>query len=192
VGNQTDGGAYGGAIEIYNATAIVSKSTFENNAAGGGTLYGTYGYGGAIWVANNASLTIESDRFTNNKAGGDGYGYGGAIFGEGPITGTKNTFTGNKAYGNGVNETDAFGFGGAIETESNLTLSNSTFDSNQAYGHNDAGYAYGGAIDVETEGGSAFKLNGVSFTNNAAHGGSVSDGYAYGGGSKSTVRSTRR
>ena len=76
---------------------IVKNCEFINNTAFGGTYYG--GNGGAIYVNNNVTVSIEDSLFKNNVAISDGQtGKGGAIFASaGDITLTGCVFENNAA-----------------------------------------------------------------------------------------------
>jgi hypothetical protein len=54
--------AHGNAIKMLNAQVAISDSTFDGNENGG-----AYDRGGAIYVGNNANLTVQNTTFTNNS-----------------------------------------------------------------------------------------------------------------------------
>ena len=75
-------------------------------------------------IWNDGTLTVTNDTFTNNTSGD-----GGAIYNDGTVTGTNDTFNNNTSYGNG----------GAIYNSGTLSATNDTFNNNTSDN-------YGGAI----------------------------------------------
>ncbi len=110
---------YGGAIDNYNGTLVITNSTFTNNFA--------YYYGGGI--ETNGSVTISNSTFSGNSTDGSG----GALenYGTGSVTISNSTFYNNSAVE----------WGGAIENGETLTITNSTFSANSAAANQ------GGAVD---------------------------------------------
>ena len=110
---------YGGAIDNFDGTLVITNSTFTNNYA--------FNYGGGI--ETNGSVTISNSTFSGNTTDGSG----GALenFGTGSVTISNSTFYNNSAVE----------WGGAIENGETLTITNSTFSSNSAAANQ------GGAID---------------------------------------------
>jgi predicted outer membrane repeat protein len=137
--------APGAAIYMRQpGSVMLQAATFNGNFA----YYG----GGALYVSGNQStdVTIDSSTFTNNEA----YERGGAakILGDGFVSITHSTFTGN------VTSRD----GGALFTRSyyqQLTISDSTFDSNSATN-------VGGAIIADVN--DSVSIRDSTFTNNQA------------------------
>lgn len=178
-GGKADGSrGMGGAIAQFAGSMKILQSRFVSNVAGGGTN-GSWGMGGAIYVTAGR-LTLTGDTFTSNEAGGDDYGYGGAVYDDQRLSGSKNTFTTNRAYGNGA---VGNAYGGAVYAGGGLSLSGDAFSENNAAGGTSTayGYAFGGAIDSE----STALLSFVTFSANAATGGksgSAEGGAIYLGG----------
>lgn len=159
----------GGAIAQDVGTTNLVGDTFSSNDAVGASG----GLGGAIY-AGAGELTIAQTSFTGNDAGGTGFGYGGAIYDDQHVSGSKNTFKNNVAYGTA---NAGYAYGGAIYAGAGVTMTGTTFTSNTARGGSASifGYAYGGAIDSELAGSFAS----TTFTGNNAEGGS--NGSAVGG-----------
>ena len=137
-----------------------------SNLAGGGQN-GSWGDGGAIYTTAG-SLTLSSNSFTSNRAGGDTAGYGGAVYADQAFSGTGNTFAQNSAFGNGANGVSYLevpilrGFGIATHRDSvHLELQSASGLPCKA------GSALGGAIDSE---GNA-TLASLTLTGNVATGG---------------------
>lgn len=177
-GDSPDSIGEGGALYLGTGAPLLAGSTFVSNEAGGGTSNCSDGEGGAIYESAAGALEIDADTFTNNFAGGDSYGRGGAIYNNSNADrGSDDTFTGNVTFGNGSdcatsNET---GIGGAIYANYGLNLSNSAFSSNVATG------------EIKGEGGAIYEnaasvLSGDTFTSNSVVGTSVNDDDSYGYG----------
>ena len=203
---------YGGAI---NATTLRLKSnsrvTFTGNEVIASSRYDCpYAYGGAIYGANGATITISETSgavtFAQNKATSStssstssSYSYGGAIYGgssstisicdnEGDVS-----FTGNSSSSSYYSSHSNYNsYGGAIFGESSSTISicdnggdvsftgNSSSSSSKSYG----GAIYGGSsstISICDNGGD------VSFIGNSSSSFSNSYGGAIYGGSSSTI-----
>ncbi len=181
---SSDTGYEGGAIWTSSGggTLTVTGSTFTGNATTS-TNSGSYGYGGAIYNAITTTLTndtftnndgsavaayapattVSGGTFSNNKAGGySGYGYGGALYLEGPATIANVTFSGNSA-GDPTTEY-AYGYGGALYSDYDVTITGSTFTANTA-GTAGYGYGYGGAIYSDD---GDLTVTGTTFTSNIA------------------------
>ncbi|MFT7288359.1 MAG: CSLREA domain-containing protein [Halieaceae bacterium] len=125
-------GEGGGAIET-NGPMDVSASTFIANIAemhAADELPGDTapGFGGAILVIADNTVTIRDATFTDNIASNSG----GAIYNDqrNQLTIERSLFTGNQAQG--LFSLRPGGFGGAINTEGNLTLSDSELRGNTA------------------------------------------------------------
>jgi hypothetical protein len=117
---------------VYNsgwngsATLTISNSTFSGNSAG----IADYGWGGAIYndgPLGSATLTLNNSTFSGNSAG---Y-LGGGIYNGGTMTVTNTTFSGNSAgfanygWGGAIYNDGPLG-------STTLTLNNSTFSGNSA------------------------------------------------------------
>ena len=171
-------GGNGGAIYIGAASPAlplleINNVVFNGNSAGN--------RGGGIFLATNATVTINSSTFSNNNAAGTGDGggaianayavttfflnnvtfndnytnkAGGAVLNEGgtlPMSGTNLTFLNNTA--------DTYGGAIAINFNSTINLTKATFTSNTAG-------TIGGAIGFNTAG--TINLTNVIFTSNTA------------------------
>lgn len=184
--SNVDGGAkkgsygYGGAIAVFGGTLALTKSTFTSNVAGGGTN-GSYGYGGAIDFQGPGKWSSSGNTFASNKAGGDAFGYGGAIFSSTPYTSTNDTFSKNAVNGTAK---QGYAYGGAVYASAGITVTQSTFTANAANSGN-GGSSFAGAVDSED----TSKFTNASFANNAAiagAGGSVEGGAVVLNGGTST------
>ena len=117
----------GGGLAVYGETgAIITNNTFINNVAD---------YGGAIWSANNPSITITHNLFQDNSANFAGgaitSGAVNSISGsDGNINISQNVFLGNKA--------GTYGGALASQDDTTITLNQNVFSFNTA--------ANGGAI----------------------------------------------
>ncbi|MFL5330036.1 MAG: choice-of-anchor Q domain-containing protein [Gemmataceae bacterium] len=127
--NSSTIGAGGGAIYSNNtgATMSIAGCTFTNNTASG-----TSGFGGAIRVRSN--LTVTSTTFTGNTAAAQG----GAIYEIGLTTVTYSSFSSNTANSVG---------GGAIRGLNGVTVNNSSFTSNTALGTSGGGAIYATSVN---------------------------------------------
>ncbi|MBV8582750.1 MAG: hypothetical protein JO241_02045, partial [Candidatus Eremiobacteraeota bacterium] len=137
----------GGALYLDTGNPTITGSTFSYNLAGGGTSNCSYGEGGAIWEDADNTIELDNDTFTGNEAGGDYYGYGGAIYNDNNADkGSGNAFRSNTAFGGGSTCTlahDGNGEGGAIYADYGISMSNSSFTANFATCNYDC---YGGAV----------------------------------------------
>ena len=158
-GSSRSSFGYGGAIAQYGGTLAVTGSHFTANVAGGGTN-GSYGYGGAIYDDSTGAVTLNGTTFSANRAGGDAFGYGGAVFVWAGLSAANDTFQNNQAMGSA---NSGYSFGGALYAGGALTLTSSTFSGNAALAGS-SGYAFAGALDAEF----SSKLTSDSFTNNRA------------------------
>ena len=133
-------------------------------------------FGGAFWVSDDGSLSVDGTTFTGNRARGAAADQGGgAIYTDGgDVTVDDATFTDNRAIGTS-------GSGGAILNPNGATLmvTNSTFTTNRSQ-------RAGGAI--ETVGGTT-TVTGTSFQMNNA-GANPGNGGAIHGGGDATVNIT--
>jgi hypothetical protein len=141
----------GGAIDT-NGVVILSNCVFSDNTSPIG--------GGAIFVNDQGSATINGTVFSQNAATGGYNSQGGAILNNGTLTITNSTFENNTAVGRrGDSTTSNTGLpagGGAIYSTgsaSTVTISGSTFTQNTAKGgdgvlSSPGGSAAGGAVDA--------------------------------------------
>ena len=158
--------AYGGAIYSEKGTITITNSRFENNHAenGGGAIaalngakltinncefsndYSLYDAGGAIYLFNVSSASIQDSRFDNCNAA-----IGGAVASlMSPVTITGSNFNSNKANWIGGAVFSMFG---------SLAVKNSNFYENSAY--------HGGAIYADNL--TSFEVNGGTFSKNNAN-----------------------
>jgi hypothetical protein len=180
-GVATNSTGEGGAVYLGTGSPSITGSAFTGNLAGGGTSNCSFGEGGAIYEDAANVLELDNDTFTSNSAGGDGSGYGGAIYNNSNADhGSGNTFTSNLAFatagGTGCAPTDQAS-GGAIYADDGISMSSSTFNSNSASATYDA---YGGALYED----SSSTLTSNSFSSNTASAtglNSASLAQAYGG-----------
>ncbi len=195
--------AQGGAMFAESCTLTLNNTSFVNNQAIGGS--GGEGQGGAILLFP-ATVNITNSSFKANVAqGSPGLGgFGGAIVNEGATLAlTGSTLVANKAIGGagtGVLVTNAegdnAGVGGGIwNTEEGISRSpTAIWTGNQALGGGGNpfvadsydGYARGGGIENDSEGGVAtLTISNSTLTSNLAQGGTNSAGgasQALGGG----------
>lgn len=148
----------GGGMIIYNSDPVLSSVTFSNdNAAQLG--------GGALIV--NSNPTVYNSIFSSNTANEAGGGLW-VDNGSEPVI-VNSTFTSNAAHG-GYGQ----GEGGAIGMRTGVggVIEDSMFNGN--------GANYGGAIDLETQGG-APQIIANTFTNNQASYNASDSGAGFGG-----------
>ncbi|MBV8331187.1 MAG: hypothetical protein JO192_00465 [Candidatus Eremiobacteraeota bacterium] len=179
VAQYSDG--QGGALYLSAGNPSVTGSTFTNNLAGGGTSNCSYGEGGAIFEDASNTLELDNDTFTGNEAGGDYYGYGGAVYNDNEADkGSGNSFRSNTAFGGGSTCTSAHdgeAYGGAIYADYGISMSTSSFTANFATCNY---YCVGGAIYE----GDPSNLTSDTFSSNAAvasGANSAPDAEVYGG-----------
>lgn len=163
---------YAGAIYVdgtkrpgRNGVIRLERTRFANNSG--------QGQGGAVFTfiyprEPGSRVIVSQCEFTNNRVTADARGdaFGGALrHGNGPLTITNTTFTGNTAGRQG----------GALWTgeRGNVSVSRSTFNNNTAQ---DASQGYGGAIMIVGRG--SFRIGSSTFNNNRAgsQGGAVFGG----------------
>ncbi len=116
--DQNDAAAEGGAMRVYNGSATVADSTFDDNAS--------VTYGGALSIRFAPSFTITRSTFISNFSGefGTGNGRGGAIYsGDGSVTSIDNSLFMDNA---------AIQFGGALYSGFPMTVLNCSFAGNVA------------------------------------------------------------
>lgn len=121
------------ARRLFNV-AIGKNLTLQNLGLANGL---TTGQGAAVYAPNSSYITVSRCQFSNNIATQGGEAGGGAIYsGNGNVSVTNSTFTGNKA-----------SIGGAIRLlNSNFSLVAGTFTANKAV---NAALGNGGAIYVD-------------------------------------------
>jgi hypothetical protein len=145
-------GGSAGAIFANLSTGVltVTNSTFRDNI----TVNTVSGYGGAIWVGQQARLTLTGGTLNHNQAR-----LGGAIY---SISGTV-SLSGSSL----ISNTATNSYGGGIDSEfGTLTLANTSFSYNSVQG-------YGGGVEI---GNGVGRLTNVSFAHNAADYGGGLDG----------------
>jgi len=192
------------ALKTVSIQSLTFQDGFDKGANGAAGVFGSPGFGGAIW--NQGTLHLLSCHFTNNHVqGGDGgaasggppgnggSAFGGAIFNDatGSLDMTTCEFDGNGALGGkgGTGTpggTGGLADGGAVRSTSLfLSIAGSTFESNTAHGGQggntvgDGGLGEGGALSTIDQ---QFSLSDSSFLQNTATGGAGSvDGLSAGG-----------
>jgi CSLREA domain-containing protein len=122
-------GEGGGAIET-NGTLNLTNISFDSNAAkmhNNPLPDSAPGFGGAVLIIADSTVSIDAAQFTNNNAGNSG----GAIYNDQrtQLTISKSQFTSNVAQGLFAG---GGGYGGAIISEGNVTMSGSTLTSNSS------------------------------------------------------------
>jgi hypothetical protein len=173
-GSTQEASGYGGALDLETGNPVITGTTFSGNLAGGGSSNCATGYGGAIYEDVGNPIVLNNDTFTNNQAGGDEEGEGGAIYNDdSPDQGTNDTFTGNVAYGTGSDcDTYSEAYGGAVYMYYGGQFSNTTFSNNVA---TSAYYTEGGVIYEDD----STILNNDTFTGNQCIGTGITDYYSY-------------
>lgn len=149
----------GGAVYVEGSVFASKNDDFTNNKAI--STKSENSFGGAIYVGNNGSLTVENGSFNTNESGH----MGGALFvtGEGSVKMTDVTFDGNTSgYGG------AAMFNGHHDNEANLGSVNKTSitATNVKYLNNNASKA-GGGLWLYTK--TKYEQTGGSFVGNKAN-----------------------
>ena len=149
----------GGAVYVEGSVFASKNDDFTNNKAI--STKSENSFGGAIYVGNNGSLTVENGSFNTNESGH----MGGALFvtGEGSVKMTDVTFDGNTSgYGG------AAMFNGHHDNEANLGSVNkaSITATNVKYLNNNASKA-GGGLWLYTK--TKYEQTGGSFVGNKAN-----------------------
>jgi CSLREA domain-containing protein len=105
---------FGGAVYLFDSTAVVTRTTFTDNRSTGSS-----GSGGAI-LSVGSSLTVVDSTFNSNSAV-----VGGALYNSvnGTLSVSGSTFDRNEATTN---------FGGGVYNTAAVTVTNSTFSGNSA------------------------------------------------------------
>ena len=141
ISNNTASYGMGGAIHNVSGNVVITGGSVTDNSA--------YGNGGAISSPYQGSVTLTSVDLSRNQVTNDGYSGGGLYSGEGDITITGSTITGNTSAGDGgalysingemrIDNTTLRGNqsnynGGAIFNESgNVSITGSTIDQNSS------------------------------------------------------------
>jgi hypothetical protein len=180
-GVATSSSGDGGALYLATGSPSVTASSFSGNVAGGGTSNCSFGEGGAIYEDAASVLELDNDTFTGNSAGGDSYGYGGAIYNNNdPDHGSGNTFSSNTVFATGGGSGCApspVAAGGAVYAGYGISMSSSAFNGNNASATYDA---WGGALYTDE----TSTLTSNTFNSNTAIGtglNSPTNAEAYGG-----------
>lgn len=158
-GGLSSGLFYRGGAISHTGTAIIERTTFQNNMI--------YGQGGALSVSGSATIkqcTFNGNAELGSTAGGVLHSGGGALFVFGNLTIDDSTFNGNSAF-------EFRSWGGALNVNGSATIRNTTFYGNSANS--------GGAIYNE---GGTLTLQNCTITGNSAYDGPFYAGY--GGGIK--------
>ena len=153
----------GGMVDIHDLTIADGRVTGTNGPIGAN---GETVYGGGIFVANGAILSLTQSVLSNNfvvggqggsqgqfgDAGNGGNGYGGAIASFGAISIVRSTIVGNTASGGlggaaptGSPGTGGQGWGGAVYAEGTADISRSTLYLNNAIAGSGDGGPGGGS-----------------------------------------------
>ena len=161
-GNSANG--YGGAIySNYAGSSLdISNSIFGGTGNGEGN---TANHGGAIYIGQSGTHTIDASQFVNNSAAE----VGGAIYNAtgSDLTVTNSVFEGNRTT-NTVSDSTIYAQGGAIYTQGNLTIDNSSFSNNHA--NRDGGAIHGESGAVLTVTNSDFNNNSANWSGAAIYG----------------------
>ena len=126
----TGGGDVANGGGVYNAGSLtLNNDTISNNAAGSASS--AYGFGGGIFNASGATLTLNDDIIDNNTADASGVNNfsseGGGIFNYSSLFIFSTTLAGNKA----VSKNGSWGSGGGIyNSGGSLTLAGDTITGN--------------------------------------------------------------
>ncbi len=220
--NNNSAGKHGGAISAV-AELEITGSNFSNNHSGedGGAVYSTadltingstftnnytlYEGGAVKQKGDNLTLNINNSIFTSNYNTHERYGYGGAVYTQGDITGTitNTVFDGNTAARRG----GAVMVGTGVTMDfSNTSFTNNIVNANEEYDSNGGAIYVGESTDVTISsssfennmsgegGGAVYQQNNSNsltikdslFKNNQT----VSEGGALWLGNKSTVENT--
>lgn len=137
IANNQSQGSGGGLVSFGNAVVKITDSTFDNNAATGGSGAG---------IANGAPLTVLNTTFSNNRAGADVSTFGGGIQNDanGTLTVINCTFFGNRS---GIR-------GGGIYNSGVLNLKSSTLTgnalTNQAVSGSGGGLNDSGTLTIQS------------------------------------------
>jgi hypothetical protein len=182
----------GRVFDIGNsATVTIAGLTIANGSATSTTDPSQQG-GGGVLNEVGATVHLNNDVFSNNKAlvvGGALWNQAGPA-GSGTATVSGSTFMGNQAIGSVAGTTNPFmefeGFGpgngtaegGAIDTDGSLTVADSTFKNNEAVGvpgsDNTNASGHGGAIGAD----GSLTVTNSTFIGNQALGASVPSDFA--------------
>jgi outer membrane autotransporter protein len=184
------GTALGGAVAVITGTATFNDVIFEKNSVTVKATSRATARGGAVYMENNAIVSMTNVVFTSNTALGattnstTGAGYGGAVYiDSGLMTIEGGTFSSNMVHADTV-DGRANAYGGAVYIENNtiVSMANVVFTSNTALGANvnsTTGSGYGGAIYIDS---GLMTIESGTFSGNVAHADTASvRANAYGG-----------
>ncbi len=187
------GSAWGGAIALGKAAAVLADVEISSNRAVGGSsgtgpcperCAGRTDPGAALGgaIAGRGSITLQRSFLDDNRAqSGDTaffrFGFaqtpsgtpaaeavGGAVYSIGAVTTLGTTYRRNSAtQGTGTERDGTYARGGAIASDGSVTASGGSFDANRAEGGLSSGR--GGAVSGE-----GLVLDATEFTNNVARG----------------------
>jgi predicted outer membrane repeat protein len=189
----------GGAIYNDGCAATINNSTFQTNKGGA-----VSSFGGAVFNAPTATLTVNNSRFKGNSAldGGALYidsgaianlnavtleansgGYGGGVENSGAVTITDSLLNLNLVTGSGGG---IWNLGGTVTLQRTTVSNNSAFEGGgiNSYGNHlqisDANIT--GNIATGTHGGGIFHNGGTAFITNATISGNMANASAANGG----------
>lgn len=148
----------GGGIIVNSSNPVISNSTISNNSSAS--------LGGGLLIVGNSNPTIYSSTITGNLAAEGG--------GAWIDSGSQPILVGDMITNNTANGSGGGGEGGGIGMRTSVAgvIEDSTFSGNVAW--------YGGAIDLETQGGAPSIIDNT-FTNNSARLSSTDGGSGFGG-----------
>lgn len=144
-GNAAGSIGGGGAVFLSGGAYTITGDVFTGNVAGGGSTNCSLGQGGAIFDIDSGftGLQLDNDAFSNNSAGGDAVGTGGAVMTLGQLFGSDDTFGNNLATATGSSCAKNAAAGGGAVSANGIALNDSTFTGNMATANSSAA---GGAI----------------------------------------------
>ena len=152
ISGNTAESSKGGGIHAVDGDVSLTDSTISGNFA--------YGGGGGIFSQYAGNINVTNSQITNNEVTEAGYHGGGIYGGNGDVTLTGSTVSGNESKGDGGglysykgsvaisnttitgNKAD-YGGGGVFNYEGDLTITSSVITSNNAY------YGSGGGVGNE-------------------------------------------
>ncbi len=161
-----DGGGIERIFDVFPPAAI----TFDLAALTvqhGDTRTTSFKEGGAMYLHNNVTTTINGSRIVDNFAGASG-----AIANRGTLTINNSVISGNQTFGGGTSVT-----AGGIRTVGPLTINNSTISNNSVQGE-------GGGIFITVPNGATVSINTSTISGNTA---SAADGGTGNGGGIGTT-----
>jgi len=143
--SENNSSTYGGGVSVNGGSFTMNGGAISNNSV----EHNTYGYGGGVYIAQNAAFTMTGGRISNNKAklgGGGLFSVGTTNFSGGSISSNKTDGTGGGVVLNGGTFTMS---GGVINGNSAADLGGGvfiwkgTFRKQAASGSNQSGIIYG-------------------------------------------------